>query len=74
MDAQNIKRINELAKLAKERELTREEEQERAACRAKYLEAFRANTRKTLESAVFERLDGTTFQLKRNNRSRSPKN
>lgn len=70
MDAQNLKRINQLAALAKERPLTPEEEQERAQRRAQYLETFRANTRSVLESTVFERPDGTTFQLKSNDRNR----
>ena len=65
MDEKLIERINELARLAKERPLTEEETRERARLRAEYLREFRENTRRTLENAVFERPDGTTFQVTR---------
>jgi uncharacterized protein YnzC (UPF0291/DUF896 family) len=74
MDAKLIERINELARLAKERPLTPEETQERARLRAEYLTQFRENTRRTLESAVFERPDGTTFQLNRKPRDKGSLN
>lgn len=71
MDAKLIERINELARLSKQRALTEEETQERARLRAEYLIQFRENTRRTLENAVFERPDGTTFQLSRKSRDKS---
>lgn len=70
MDAKLIERINELARLAKQRPLTEEETQERARLRAEYLIQFRENTRRTLENAVFERPDGSTFQLTRKPRDK----
>lgn len=65
MDKQNIDRINELARAAKVRRLTPEEELERAECRKKYLEAFRSNFRNQLEHTVIQREDGTKEPLKR---------
>ncbi len=45
MDKEKIDRINELGRLAKERELTEEEEAERAKLREEYLRHFRAALR-----------------------------
>lgn len=45
MDKVKIDRINELARLAKERELTQEEKAEQAALRAEYLAEFRRSLR-----------------------------
>jgi uncharacterized protein YnzC (UPF0291/DUF896 family) len=45
MDKAKIERINELGRIAKERELTEEEAQERAELRAEYLAHFRATLR-----------------------------
>lgn len=65
MDPKLIERINELARLAKERELTPEEAEERARLRAEYLEAFRQSTRATLDSTVIQYPDGTRRKLER---------
>ena len=45
MDKAKIDRINELGRLAKERELTEEELMERAVLRSEYLEYFRKGLR-----------------------------
>ena len=45
MDKAKIERINELGRIAKERELTEEEALERAELRAEYLAHFRATLR-----------------------------
>lgn len=45
MDKAKIERINELGRIAKERELTEEEKAERAALREEYLRFFRAALR-----------------------------
>ncbi len=45
MDKNKIDRINELARLSKERELTEEERGEQAALRKEYLEEFRRGLR-----------------------------
>ncbi len=46
MDKIKIDRINELGRIAKERELTEEEKIERQALRQEYLAYFRAEIRK----------------------------
>ena len=43
MDKKKIDRINELARLSKERELTAAEAEERRALREEYLKFFRAS-------------------------------
>lgn len=65
MDQGNLSRINELAKIAKERPLTNEEAAERSERRQKYLEAFRASFRNQLDHTVIQREDGTKEPLKR---------
>lgn len=45
MEKAKIDRINELGRLAKERELTDEEKQEREELRAEYIKFFRAQIR-----------------------------
>ena len=45
MDKNKIERINELARLAKQRELTVEEKSEQAALRAEYISEFRRTLR-----------------------------
>jgi len=45
MEKQKIDRINELGRLAKERELTEEEKTEREALRAEYIAEFRRTLR-----------------------------
>ena len=45
MDKQKIDRINELGRIAKERELTEEEKAEREALRAEYIAEFRRTLR-----------------------------
>ena len=45
MEKEKIERINELGRIAKQRELTKEEAEERAALRAEYLEYFRRGIR-----------------------------
>ena len=64
MDPNLIERINQLARLAKERPLTEDEACERAELRARYLAAFRESTRQTLESASVKQEDGTCVPLK----------
>ena len=45
MDKVKIDRINELARMAKERELSEEEKNEQAALRKEYIEEFRRTLR-----------------------------
>ena len=65
MEHEKIERINELARLAKERELTPEEPTERAARRKEYLDGFRENMRQILEGVVIQRPDGSKEPLKK---------
>ncbi len=50
MEKSRIDRINELAKIAKERDLTPEEWEERARLRKEYLDQVRANLKAQLEN------------------------
>lgn len=50
IETKRLARINELARIAKERPLTPEETEERAVLRKEYLEAFRANFKKQLDN------------------------
>lgn len=65
MEQKKIDRINELAHLAKERELTAEEAAERQALRAEYITAFRANLTAQLENTVIVDKDGNRIKPKR---------
>ena len=65
MEHEKIERINELARIAKERELTPEEQTERAALRKEYLDGFRENMRQILEGVVIQRPDGSEEPLKK---------
>ena len=65
MEHEKIDRINELARLAKERQLTHEELVERAALRKEYLDGFRENMRQVLEGVRLQRPDGTLEPLQK---------
>ena len=63
MDKAKIDRINELGRIAKERELTEAEIAERAALREEYLRDFRASFGKVLENTVIQYPDGSRESL-----------
>ena len=63
MNKEKIQRINELAKLSKERTLTPEEASEQQALRAEYVAEFRAQFRSTLENTVIQDPDGKRTPL-----------
>ena len=63
MDQKKIDRINELAKLAKQRELTDEEQEERATLRAEYIAAFRGNLEAHLNTITIQYPDGSKKKL-----------
>lgn len=65
MDEKHIRRINELAKKAKESGLTPEEKQEQAALRAAYVAAFRKDLEKTLQSTYVVDEDGNKKPVKK---------
>lgn len=68
MDKNKINRINELARLAKTRKLTKDEAYERSTLRAEYIKAFRDNLKQTLDSTVIQNPDGSIKRLKRTNK------
>lgn len=63
MEQARIDRINQLAHLAKERELTEDELAERAALRREYIEDFRRATIDTLEHTYIQTPDGVKHPL-----------
>ena len=58
-----IARINELAHIAKERELTEEETAERAALRRSYIDRVKANLVGQLDNTYLLRPDGTKRKI-----------
>ena len=65
MEQKKIDRINELAKLAKTRELTAEELDERAALRVEYIAAFRGNLEAHLKGITIQYPDGSRKKLEK---------
>ncbi|MEF9974100.1 MAG: DUF896 domain-containing protein [Clostridia bacterium] len=61
---ERIKRINELAKRAKDGSITPEEAEERAVLRAAYLADFRKSFKSTLDNTVVEYEGGVRIPLK----------
>ena len=68
MEQKKIDRINELARLAKQRELTEEEQAERTALRQEYIAAFRGN----LEAQLKASPSSIPTEARRSWRKRSP--
>lgn len=65
MDQKLLDRINELAHISKERELTEEEKAEQKVLRERYRIEFRASLRGILDNTVIVRPDGTKEKLKK---------
>ena len=65
MNQVKIDRINELARLAKERELTAEEQAERAALRREYIDSVKASLTGHLDNTVIQHPDGSRTPLKK---------
>jgi uncharacterized protein YnzC (UPF0291/DUF896 family) len=65
MEQSKIDRINELARLAKERALTEEELSERDALRKEYIAAWRESTIAVLENTYIQTPDGKKHKLQR---------
>ena len=63
MEQKYLSRINELAKLAKQRSLTPEELKERDELRKNYLSEFRKAFKQQLENTVVQYDDGTRVPL-----------
>ncbi len=64
MNPEMIERINELARLARERDLTPEEQEERARLRREYIDHFKTGARQTLENTLVQYPDGSRVPLK----------
>ena len=62
-----LKRINELAAIAKERALTEDEIKERDLLRKEYLAQFRANFKGILDNTSIKRPDGSLEPLQKKN-------
>lgn len=65
MEQKKIDRINALAHLAKTRELTPEEQEERQALRREYLEEWRRGTEAVLDHTSIQMPDGRVIKLKK---------
>lgn len=62
-----IERINELAKIAKTRQLTREEEKERKELREQYIKNFKNRFQNELNNVYIKNEDGTITKLEKKN-------
>ena len=60
-----LQRINELARIKKERELTAEETAERDALRKEYLDEWRKGAIEVLENTYIQTPDGKKHKLQR---------
>lgn len=69
MEKEKLNRINELAKIKKERPLTPEEEAERSVLYAEYIGEIRASFGATLDNTVIRRPDGSEERLKKGNKN-----
>ena len=65
MEQESLPRLNELAKIAKQRALTPEEDTERAALRKQYLATFRLAVQQQLDNTYIQYDDGTKVKLRR---------
>lgn len=65
MEQIKLDRINELARIAKQRELSPEEAEERAALRKEYIEDFRRATIDVLENTYIQTPDGVKHKLQK---------
>lgn len=66
MEQVKLDRINQLARLSRERALTEEELAEQAELRAQYIAEIRLSLGGTLDHTVIQRPDGTREKLKKN--------
>lgn len=63
MDAEKVKRINELYHKSKAEGLTPDEKQEQAALRSEYIESFRSNLKNQLDNISIKEPDGSITDL-----------
>ena len=62
-----IERINELAKIAKTRQLTKEEEKERKELREQYIKNYKNRFQNELNNVYIKNEDGTITKLEKKN-------
>ena len=65
MENSKLQRINELARIKKERELTADEVAERDALRKEYLDEWRKGAIEVLENTYIQTPDGKKHKLQR---------
>ena len=65
MENSKLQRINELARIAKERELTEAETEERAVLRREYIEEWRRGAEQILENTYIQTPDGKKHKLEK---------
>ena len=65
MEKEKIKRINALTAISRTRALTEEEQAERAALRAEYIEEWRRSARAVLENTYIVTPDGEKHKLEK---------
>ena len=65
MEREKIDRINELGRIAKNRELTPEETEERQKLREEYILDFRAGLRGILDNTYIEYPDGSRKKVEK---------
>ena len=64
MEKAKLDRISELTRIARQRPLTPEEQNERAVLRTEYINDFRASMTGILDNSVIVRPDGTRESVK----------
>ena len=65
MENSKLDRINELARIAKERELTVEEKAERDVLRKEYIAEWKQSANQVLENTYIQTPDGKKHKLQR---------
>ena len=65
MEKEKLNRINELARLSKDRTLTEEEKDEQAALRQEYINEIRLSFGAMLDNTVIQYPDGSRKSLKK---------
>lgn len=65
IEQKDIDRINELARLARERELTEGEKEERGRLRRAYIDAVKASLEGHLDHTWIQKPDGTRVKLEK---------
>ena len=64
MEQKKIDRISELTRISRERELTADEQKERAALRREYIDAYKSSLTGILDNTYIQEPDGTKHKLK----------